>query len=431
MTDALNSIVATPAVVSQPNGRATSAEDLLKMYDQEEAQKSETVDAKAEEQIRLKEEVAKKEAANEVVKNLEAKEGEESLEEETPTEDEATEEEAEEVVEGFKAVVDGEETVLPENAEFQLEINGKDVKFNLSDAIEAKLEQETFNRNMDSRLNHIASEKRKFESQKSEALKNISQVVEKAQKTGDPMDLFAGFARVVNPNVTPEQLVDLQVKMLQEIQRRAGVPNAWSKDQVEHFKVTEIAKHYRQREEIRTQQEQVNQGFQEIEGKVGEICKELNIAPTKFGQLFHLLAEHEVGPGKMFASADDITPEEVAKAHIAITTSQSVKAAFNKVDPALLSQKTLVDEVYKTVENQGFSVEDIVDIIKAVTKRSSESVQNLNRKVEKAKSKALNSQIRAASATKKEGGSLPAKPDEDEEFFFGKALKPVRPYTAR
>lgn len=426
MTDSVETINVAQAPSPSPNGKSTSADDLLKIYEAEEANAANSAGKKADEEIKVKEEIAKKETANEIVKKLEESDYEELQEKKEEVEEEAS---GEEVSEGFKALVDGKETSLPENAEFQIEMNGKEMKFNLKDALEAKLGQEDFNRNMDTRLNYLASEKRKFQADKERAVRGISDVVKKAQETGDPMDMFAGFIRVLNPNITPEAMADAQLSLMKEIQRQAGVPNAWSEEEAKQFKLNTVNKQYRVREEHRSKQEQLDAGDRALQGEIHQRSQELGITPVQFAELFHLLAEHETGEGKMFASPDQITPQDVANAHIHISTSKAVKAAFMKVDKELLNQKDIVNLVFDEVLNEGFSVDEIAEIIRAVQKNSSESVQNLNRKVEKAKSKALNSQIRAASATKKEGGSK--KLDEDEEFFLGNRYKPTRPYTAR
>lgn len=416
----------TPAIVVQPiaktgmKGGPGSADELLKAYDEEVGSNEGQVERAAEQQVKIQEAVEKKAAAKEVVKSLESKEAgspDETTEQvsEPVPEDAPTEPEGPPVIE---ASVDGTPLEIPEKAEMEFEVNGKPYKFTVADAIEAKLGQEKFNRNMDQRLAYADVKEKRIEARVSGILERAQKAIELA-KTGDPLPAIKALARMAAGNEV--DAVQVERQFLEKLQEVDNVFRRMTPEQKEAYFAQQRAKAAEERASKLEKEVNFSESVKQVDNEVGQICEKVGLTKQQFSALYHeFIIPELVGPDKPFKSVDEIGPREVARVHIEFSTRANIQEALKEVDPVLTKDVTLSEELFRqAIQNPSWQKEDLKYIISQIIKTPSRSVQNLNRKVEKAKTQRLNSNLKQGSAT-------PKVDEIDEQLYrewFGRSEK--------
>jgi hypothetical protein len=393
-------------------GGPGTADELLKIYDSEPAAEAEEIEAEADKQVAIQEAAQKKAAAKEVVKSLEGEGGEqetpaeaESEPETQPSEEGGEDQEGEEGEDSdvpagvLKARLGDEEVDIPESAEVEFEVNGKPFKFAIKDAIKAKLGQEEFNRNIDRRLTFADQKERRATAQVQNILQRAREVVE-ISKTGDPLPALKALAKMAAG--ANGDAVAYEKQFLENLEKVNEIYFRMTPEQREKYFAERRAEEAERRAKELEGQVGFEQQAQAVAQKIGELTKAWGITPEQFNGLYGLIEENLVGPDKQFKSIEEVGPEQVIQVHHELTTQIKVQQAMSKVDKALLKEEDLYRQLYaQAYQNPKWTPEDLEYIIKQVVSTPSKSVQNLNRKVEKARSQRLNSSLKEGSAAKK------------------------------
>lgn len=411
---------ATPIVV-QPlpktgmKGGPGSADDLLNAYDEEISAETTQGEEAADKQVKIQETAAKKQAAKEVVKTLEQEP--EAVEGEEPTQE--GEEQAEEAAEeALEALLNGEVVKVPEKAEIQLEVDGKPVKFTVAEAVEAKLGQEKFNRNIEQRLSYAAQREKRADAKIDGILAKAQQAIE-AAKTGEPLPAIKALARLAAGNEV--DAVEVERQFLENLQKVDQIYNRMTPEQRAQYFAEQRAKAAEERAKKLESEVGFSEQIKQTHAEIDTICQQVGLSRDAFTALYNdFIIPHLVGPDKPFKTIEEIGPREVANVHIEFSTRDKVQTALTEVDPELAKDAALAEELYRqAIQNLSWQKEDLKYIINQIVRTPSKSVQNLNRKVERAKTQRLNSTLKQGSATKK-GEEI------DEQLyndFFRKAEK--------
>jgi hypothetical protein len=404
-------------------GGPGSADALLDAYDEVDNAETNIIENAADKAVKVNEVAAKKAAAKEVVKSLESKgDGEDSEEsgadgaKETVPGDGDSGDTAQEIVEAF---INGEKVDIPRKAEFEIEVDGKMTKVSLEEAIQARVGQDKFNRSIEQRLSYANQRELRVDNKVSNILNKAQEVVEVA-KTGDPLPALRALARMVAAGNEVEA-VEIERQFLEKMET---VTNVWTRMNPEQRKAYFAEQRAKAAEEKASRLENdvvTTNNVRQAHVEVQNICKEIGLEVGEFQSLYHeFIIPNLVGPGKEFESVEQIGPREVAQVHIKYSSLQKVNEAAAEVSPELSKDSEFMEELFRqAVQNPSWQKEDIKYIIAQITNTPSKSVQNLNRKVERAKTQRLNSSLKQGSAARK-GENV----DEAEyEAWFGNASK--------
>lgn len=316
----------------------------------------------------------------------------------------------------LKAKFGLDEIEIPEEATFTAKINGKDVAFKIADAHKAFIGQEEFNRKADQRLSYINAEKaalmRGYEDVKVKA-KNVSD----AFALGDVMGAVKMLAKMAAGAEGLDE-VEYEQKALDNLSKMQTLWGEMSPEQRKLYLAEQRANIYKRNlEEERKQRERV-ESKSSIERQVIETSKSLGITEDEFKDLYHVLAENEVGEGKEFATAKDITVNDVAKFHGKVQFAKRIDKAIEKVNPQLLKDEEFLAEVDNVLAGRlDLSTEAIETILRGALALPSKVVENLNKKVDVANSKGMRTQLKQASSTKKVDDEID---EELYQHFYGK-----------
>jgi hypothetical protein len=404
-------------------GGPGSADALLDAYDEVDSAETNIIEDAADKAVRATEVAAKKVAAKEIVKSLESKgDGEDSEgagadgAKETVPGDGDSGDTAEEIVE---AMINGEKVDIPRKAEFEIEVDGKMTKVSLEEAIQARVGQEKFNKTIEQRLSYANQRELRVDNKVSNILNKAQEVVEVA-KTGDPLPALRALARMVAAGNEVEA-VEIERQFLEKMET---VTSVWTRMNPEQRKAYFAEQRAKAAEEKAARLENdvvTTNSVRQAHAEVQTICKEIGLEVEQFQSLYHeFIIPNLVGPGKEFESVEQIGPREVAQVHIKYSSMQKVNEAAAEVSPELSKDTEFMEELFRqAVQNPSWQKEDIKYIIAQITNTPSKSVQNLNRKVERAKTQRLNSSLKQGSAARK-GENV----DEAEyEAWFGNASK--------
>jgi hypothetical protein len=388
-----------------------------------ESAETNIIENAADKAVKVNEVAAKKAAAKEVVKSLESKgDGEDSEEsgadgaKETVPGDGDSGDTAQEIVEAF---INGEKVDIPRKAEFEIEVDGKMTKVSLEEAIQARVGQDKFNKTIEQRLSYANQRELRVDNKVSNILNKAQEVVEVA-KTGDPLPALRALARMVAAGNEVEA-VEIERQFLEKMET---VTNVWTRMNPEQRKAYFAEQRAKAAEEKAARLEKdvvTTNSVREAHAEVQNICKEIGLEVEQFQSLYHeFIIPNLVGPGKDFETIEEIGPREVAQVHIKYSSLQKVNEAAAEVSPELSKDTEFMEELFRqAVQNPSWQKEDIKYIIAQITNTPSKSVQNLNRKVERAKTQRLNSSLKQGSAARK-GENV----DEAEyEAWFGNASK--------
>jgi hypothetical protein len=423
MSDDLS--VQQTTAIEQPVPRQTTADDLLDMYAQEEAEQSKEIDTEAEKQARIAEEVPKKMAARQLAKNLDQDgqnydEGEddgslqESSEESSEEDSEESQQKDQEVaVKAIKAKLGEEEVDLPEEAEITEKIGNKEVTFKVKDAIKAYTRQEEFNRNMDRRVSEISSRERNLQSKFDEVKIKAGKIAQLAQQ-GEWIPVVKALAKMAVGD-SGQDPVEYEKACLESLGEVYKVFTGMTKEQRDVYfakRRAEAAEDKARQLETRTQRSEATRA---LEQEIETLRSQHGIPQQKFWQLYETLVKNQVGEGKRFSAPEEVEPEHVIEFHSDVQHIGKIHEAAEAVSPALSEDADFCMEVFRlTKDHPEFTSEDLQQIIRDALKQPNKSIENLNRKVAHAQSKGMAAQFKQASST----GQKDAIDEELEEFFF-------------
>jgi len=418
-------IVQQTSAIEQPIPRQTTADDLLEMYAQEEAEQSKEIDTEADKQARIAEEVPKKMAARQLAKNLDQNgqnndEGDDdgSLQESS---EESSEEDSQEgqqkdqeiAVKAIKAKLGEEEVDLPEEAEITEKIGNKEVTFKVKDAIKAFTQQEEFNRNMDRRVSEVSSRERKLQNQFDDVKVKAGKIARLAQQ-GDYIPVIKALAKMA-VGESGHDPVEYEKACLESLAEVYKVYTGMTKEQRDVYfarRRAEAAEDKAKELETRTQHSEATRA---LEREIETLRSQNGIEQQRFWQLYETLVKNQVGEGKRFSAPEDVEPQHVVEFHLDVQHIGKIHEAAEAVSPALSEDADFCMEVFRlTKDHPEFSTEDLQQIIRDALKQPNQSIENLNRKVAHAQSKGMAAQFKQASST----GQKDAIDEELEEFFF-------------
>lgn len=404
-----------------PLAKKTTPEDLLSIYEQEDAQESEEISREAEKQAKIQEEVPKKLLANQLVKNLEKAEKEETQLAEQK-EDDLHQEKEEEVapapeVKAFKAKHGDVELEIPEEAVIPVKVNNKDVSLKVKDAVAAYVRQDEFNRNMDRRVGAVTQKERRFEQE----LNSIKSKAESVVKLAAQGDFFPGVRALANmAGITSHSdVVELEKVMLDNLEDLRKVWSDMNPEQRNAYLANRRAEEAQKELERERNKSKKVETESQLNSEIKQAISQAGIDENSFWSLFKELVDNAVGEGKTFSDPREITPTDVVNFHRQVEVVSKVEQALNMVEPELVNQP-IADEVIKMVlaNDDDMSVEDIVHVVREARNAPSKTVENLNRKVEQANSRGLRTQLKQVSSAKK--AEEKQVDDEMYEHFFGR-----------
>ena len=398
-------VAPTPVVQAKPGmkGGPGSADALLDAYDSEIEGEAQEIETAADKQVKIQEAAEKKAAAKEVVKKLEQTGEDDQTTEQAPQpEGEASsEEKAEKPVNVLKAEHDGAEIEIPENAEVVFEVNGKPFKFTVADAVKARLGQEKFNRQMDQRLSYVSEREKRVESRIGTILERAQKAIE-ASKSGDFLPALKAMARLAAGNEV--DAVDVERQFLERLQEVDNVYRKMTPEQRAAYFAEQKAKAAEEKAKRLEQQVNYSESIKQTDAEVDQLCEQVGLTKQQFVALYHeFIIPELVGPNKPFKTVEEIGPRDVAAVHLEFSTREKIEHALKEVDPALSQDFELSQLIFEqAIQNPSWQKEDLKYIINQIVRNPSKSVQNLNRKVEKAKTQRLNSSLKQGSANGKE-----------------------------
>lgn len=411
MTDGTVSTTEAPGQLP----KATTADDLLDMYEAEEGNAKGEVAKEVEKQARVAEELPKKLAANELVKNLEKNGNEDGSEEEDSEEsrEEDNQETSQEEVKAFKAKLGDAEIDIPEEAIILTSVNGKDVPVKVADAVKAFAQQETFNRQMVKRTNDVVAKERKIDNQYQEIRTRAAKISNMAAQ-GEWLPVIKTLAKMAagNSGIDP---VTYEKQCLDSLHEIHDVYTKMSPEQRDVYfakRSAEAAKE--EANAYRTKAEQAA-AIDEVEREVAQVQQQHGIPKDVFWGRWNALATNMVGDGKKFATIEDIQASDVVEFHQDVQHLKLVDGAVEAVAPELVKDQQFCMEVFNlTKAHPEFDAKDIEAIVREALGASSQSIENLNRKVERAKSVGLQTQLGKANSK----AELSELDKELEETFF-------------
>ncbi len=416
-----------------PTVKKTSADDLLELYSEEAKSEKESVQKEAERQAKIKAEVPKKVVVEKLAKSLEASEGEEvpsesdkkGGESDEAGQEEQEEQEADGEVEpkAFKAKFEDLDIEIPEEALIPVKINNKDVQLKVKDAVQAFIRQDEFNRNMDRRLS-IVDRREKDLSAEYNGIKEKAETVIKMASQGDFLLGIKALAEMAGLGSNSDK-IELERAMMNQLEQIRKVWGDMTPQQREVYFANRKAEELQKELERSKEKSAKVESEIQLEKRIKSLMAENNLPEETFWETFQNLVNIGVGEGKPFANPQEITPEDVVNYHKTLGVVSKVMEALGRVD-ASLKDDPIADHIIELVGEQNFTVSDIEEIVRETLRsKPNKAVENLNRKVDLAKSKGLNDQLKQVSSTKKAS-------EIDEEmysFFFNK--RGVSPFSER
>ncbi len=398
--------------------------DLLEMYAEEEAAKQSEVAEEVEKQAAVAAELPKKLIANKLAKKLtdkQLKEHNETRSEElSETEGQGQEEEKVEVpdvpIRSFKAKHGETEIEVPEEAVISQEINGRPLQVKVKDALKSYIGQEKWNRELDRRINYVTNREKTVDTTVNTIRTKFKEMAELSSQ-GDHLGALKVLAEV-----SGKDPVEYEKSFLQTLDKVNQVYAGMTPEQRDAYfanrKAENLAKKNKELEdkhkEIQTQSE--------VHRKVLTLCEENGMSEKDFADSFSSLTELGYDPKTLSA-------EQVVVHYQDVNHARKVGSAIGLVDPNLAEDEFLVGELIKdTRNNPELTEEDIAKIVRDVVGVDSQSVQNLNRKVEKANKNGLRAQATQGSSN---GKKVQKEEDSYLSFFeeeFGKRPVVTRRY---
>lgn len=229
-------------------------------------------------------------------------EGEHSSDPNSPKE-EAKPEEAK-AKEGDK-VDDGFEKVIVER-----EINGKVAKFSIEEAIQAKVQQETFNRDMDRRSTAISKKEKAWEDSKNNFRANLGKLVETAQK-GDFVSAIRGIAKIA-VNGTGLDPIKFEQDYFGQLDKVHEIFAKMSPEEQKAYWANRRAEVAEGEAKKLKEEKEYSQSAAELSSHVKNIQEKYEIPEQEFWGTYKQIIDTMVGENNTFSTKEDITAEVVA-----------------------------------------------------------------------------------------------------------------------
>lgn len=359
------------------------------------------------------------EAATESTENVEK--AIEPPKEEEKTEEVKTEEDAKDPSRASKGdkVDDGFEDVPIKKL-----INGKEVEFKVKDAIQAYVKQEEFNRNMDRRITTVAKREQAWAQDQENFKGNLGKIIEVAQ-AGDFVTAIRGLAKIAVGG-SGLDVTTFERQYFEQLDKIHEVYTKLTPEQREAYFAKRALVEAKAKAKELEEEKAAHADKSQLQEKVISLQKQYGLQDEEFWSNYKALESAQVGEGKAFRDTSEIKPEDVVRYSLMVRHEAKVLEAGKK---AGIGDEALLNEVSKiTAAEPDFTVDDIVRVIETsglAKNARSEAVENLNRKVEKSKTR-----FNQASSTKKANGKIEGLDKEDLDFLYRKQprtySRPVR-----
>ena len=404
-------VVVTPAPAALP--KSTTPDDLLKMYDEEPKAEQAEVEAEAEKQVKVKEEVPKIEAAQKLAKASKEKE---QVEEETK-------EEIEDAIKAFKAKFNEKEIEVPEEATFTIQINGKEVEFKTKDAVAAFQGKEEFNRNMDRRVGTVSAKERNVQ----KVLNDVKSFALKVKESIDHADFMSAAKQLGEIGAYGSEFdpIHYEKLLLDKALEFGNVYGKMSEDQKARFFADRRIAYQDEKLKKISNEQLKDQSRQQLVEKLQHLWTSNNVSQEEFWDTWKSMSEKLVGEDKPWKDVNHIQPEDVIQQLGAARQYEKVLEAAEEVK---LTDEDKIDAVYDLIKQQpDWTVENIAKVIErsGIVDSVSSEVKNLNRKAEKS---GIKTQLSTVSSTEKKNGKVAGVYDKDEwEWMTRHQPKVYRP----
>lgn len=307
----------------------------------------------------------------------------------------------------IKAKVGESEITVPEHATFTTKINGKDVEFQLKDAIDSYSYQETFERNAKARVGKITQMEQKL-TQEVTGIRQRLDTIADAAAQGDMMGAIKLIAEMQQKDP-----IELEKEILDNLNRVFDAYTKMTPDQREAYFARRQADYLKEKLTKEQKSVQLQKSQQQLEQEVGQVCEKLSLSKEEFFGVFSIIAQNEVGDNKQFASIEEITPIDVAAYVLQKAHYVRVDDAIKQVAPDRIKDAAFRNYVIEmTAGDPAFSsADDIAQLIQAALNVPSPAVQTLSQKV--LKNPVLKNQVQASSSKAKTNDD-----SELDEFFL-------------
>lgn len=314
--------------------------------------------------------------------------GENSVDPNSPKEEEKPAEEAK-AKQGDK-VEDNFEKVVVER-----EINGKLAKFSIEEAIQAKVQQESFNREMDRRSTTLAKKEKAWVESQNTFKSNLAKLVETAQK-GDFITAARAIAKIA-VNGTGLDPVKFEQDYFSQLDKVHEVYSKMSPEEQKAYWANRRAEEAEARAKKLETEQEVTRTKQELSTHVQTLQQQYKIPEQEFWGTYKKVLDTMVGEGKTFETKEDITPETVVDYCLGERFDAKIVEAGKKSG---ITNREHLNDIGKAILNfdPNMSAEEISKwIIETGQSKTAptDKVENLNRK-------AGSSRFNQGSSTKKE-----------------------------
>lgn len=338
--------------------KATSADDLLEMYEAEDAKTEAT---KSSETKNL--------TVNDAIKASEkpAFDSDSSLEDKEKSGE--AKPEVEDKTPKLKAKHGDVELDIPEDAVLEAEVDGKKVPFKVKDALRAVAAQAEFNRAADRRLSYIATREQKFVGEFTKAQDTFKNIADLAAQ-GDHLAglrLLAEFAG--------KDPVAYERETLENLDRAAQTLKQMTPEQRESFYAKRKAEFLENKLNTVEKERAFSLEVQQLQQKVLHLSKENGIDVKEFYEYAADLKESGV-----FKDPNDITPEHVLQYHQDVAHIRKVDEAIRGAAPGMVNNEQFQDYIFKLTRQEGWSTEDIKDVVRRAIRPNEQLVENLKPK---------------------------------------------------
>lgn len=307
----------------------------------------------------------------------------------------------------IKAKVGESEITVPEHATFSTKINGKDVEFQLKDAIDSFQYQETFERNAKSRVGKITQMEQRLAQEVGGIRQRLDTIADSAAQ-GDMMGAIKLIAEMQQKDP-----IELEKEILDNLNRVFDAYTKMNADQREAYFARRQADYLKEKIGKEQKSIELQRQQQGLEQEIGQVCEKLSLSKEEFLGVFSIIAQNEVGEGKQFKSVEEITPIDVAAFTLQRVHHINVEDAIRAVVPDRINDTAFRSRIVEaTAGDPNFtSADDIAELIKLALNVPSPAVQSLSQKV--LKNPNLKTQIQASSTKAKTTDD-----SELDEFFL-------------
>lgn len=287
-------------------------------------------------------------------------------------------------------------------------INGKEVEFQIKDAVQAYVKQEEFNRNMDKRLKFVDAKEKRWEQEQTRFKGNIEKLVDVAQQ-GDFIKAIRGLAKIAVGG-SGLDVVEFEKKYFEQLDKVRDVYTKMTPEQREAYFAKRSADEARAEANKLKEEKTTQVETSQLQAKVNELQQRYEITPEEFWGNYKTLADAAKEKGD---DPNSIQAERVVQFTLAARHEEKVVIAADRFG---ITDDAVLDEISRiTIHRPDLTADDIATIIEKsglATQASPQAVENLNRKVQKS-----GTQFSKASSTKEKNGKVNGYDEEDLEFL--------------